>query len=55
MNRTGLGIALAIAATVGLVFGIWPELDLELNLPLLHDLEREELPFRVPRLGRGEV
>ena len=30
MNRTGLVIALATAAVVGLVFGIWPDLDLKL-------------------------
>jgi membrane-associated PAP2 superfamily phosphatase len=30
MNRTGLIVTLAIAAAVGLVFGIWPELDLKL-------------------------
>ena len=30
MNATGLAIALAVAAAVGLVFGIWPELDLKL-------------------------
>ena len=30
MNRTGLVIALAVAATVGLIFGIWPDLDLKL-------------------------
>ncbi len=34
MNRTGLVIALAVAATVGLIFGIWPELDLKLAAPL---------------------
>jgi lipid A 4'-phosphatase len=33
MNRAGLGIALAIAAVVGLVFGIWPEFDLKLQVP----------------------
>jgi lipid A 4'-phosphatase len=33
MNRTGLAIALAIAATVGLVFAIWPDLDLKLAAP----------------------
>jgi lipid A 4'-phosphatase len=33
MNRTGLGIALVIAAVVGLVFGVWPELDLKLAAP----------------------
>src|SRR3984893_3585683 len=30
MYRTGLTIALAIAATVGLVFAVWPQLDLKL-------------------------
>ena len=30
MNRTGLWITLGIAAVVGLVFGIWPDLDLKL-------------------------
>jgi lipid A 4'-phosphatase len=30
MNRTGLLIALAIAATVGLLFGLYPKLDLDL-------------------------
>jgi len=30
MNRTGLAITLAIAAAVGLIFGIWPQLDLNL-------------------------
>ena len=29
MNRTGLLIALAIAAVAGLVFGLYPGLDLE--------------------------
>jgi hypothetical protein len=33
MNRTGLLIALAVAATVGLVFGLWPDLDLALAAP----------------------
>ena len=30
MNRTGLYITLGIAAVVGLVFGLWTELDLKL-------------------------
>ena len=30
MNRTGLGITLGIALAVGLIFGIWPDLDLKL-------------------------
>jgi lipid A 4'-phosphatase len=39
MNRTGLVIALAVAVAVGLVFGIWPELDLKLAAPF-YDPER---------------
>src|SRR6516225_4461571 len=39
MNRTGLVIALAVAAAVGLVFGIWPDLDLKLAA-LFFDPER---------------
>ena len=30
MNRTGLVITLAIAAVVGVAFGVWPDLDLKL-------------------------
>ncbi len=30
MNRTGLVIALAIALVTGIVFGVWPQLDIEL-------------------------
>ena len=30
MNRTGLAIALAVAAAVGIVFAVWPGLDLKL-------------------------
>src|SRR5262249_59629468 len=33
MNRIGLMIALVIGATVGLIFGIWPELDIKLASP----------------------
>ncbi|MFL6797265.1 MAG: phosphatase PAP2 family protein [Xanthobacteraceae bacterium] len=33
MNRTGLMIALAVAVVVGVVFGLWPELDLRLVAP----------------------
>ena len=39
MNRTGLVIALAVAAAVGLVVGIWPDLDLKLAA-LFFDPER---------------
>lgn len=33
MNRTGALIALAVAAVTGLVFGIWPQLDLKIQEP----------------------
>src|SRR2546430_14337278 len=39
MNRTGLVIAFAVAATVGLVFGMRPDLDLKLAA-LFFDPER---------------
>jgi membrane-associated PAP2 superfamily phosphatase len=39
MNRRGLLIALAIAAAVGIVFGLWPELDLKLAA-LFYDADR---------------
>ena len=31
MNRTGLLIALGIAAVTGIVFAIWPQLDLAIS------------------------
>ena len=30
MNRTGLFIALSLAAVIGVLFGLYPELDLKL-------------------------
>ena len=42
MGRTGVLIALAIAAVVGLVFGLYPEIDLKLA-GLFFDPERENL------------
>jgi len=33
MGRTGLVIAFAVAAVVGVVFGVWPDLDLRLAAP----------------------
>jgi len=40
MNQTGLLIALAVAIVVGLLFGLWPELDLKLAAPFF-DPERD--------------
>jgi membrane-associated PAP2 superfamily phosphatase len=49
MNRTGLALALAVAATVGLVFGLWPDLDLKLAglffEPARHGFWRSFDPF----------
>jgi membrane-associated PAP2 superfamily phosphatase len=39
MNRTGLLIALAIAAVVGIVFGLHPEFDLRLSQPF-YEIDR---------------
>ena len=39
MNRTGLLIALVIAAVVGVIFGLYPELDLRLVRPF-YEIDR---------------
>lgn len=44
MNRTGLIIALAIAAVVGVVFGLYPQLDLMIAAPF-HDISLRGNPF----------
>jgi membrane-associated PAP2 superfamily phosphatase len=41
MNRTGLVIALAVASTAGIVFAIWPQIDLELAAPFF-DAEKRQ-------------
>jgi hypothetical protein len=38
MNRTGLVIAFAVAAAVGLVFGMRPDLDLKLAAPMIRPI-----------------
>jgi membrane-associated PAP2 superfamily phosphatase len=43
MNRTGLVTALAVAVTAGLIFAIWPQLDLELAAPFFDAGKREFL------------
>src|SRR5476649_2523304 len=45
MNRTGLFIALALALVVGLLFGIYPELDLKLAA-LFYDPATKTFPLR---------
>jgi len=44
MNRTGLIIALAIAAVVGVVFGLYPQLDLMIAAPF-HAISLHGNPF----------
>jgi membrane-associated PAP2 superfamily phosphatase len=45
MNRTGLLVALAIAAVGGLVFGLYPELDLAISA-LFFDPEKKDFMLR---------
>jgi lipid A 4'-phosphatase len=45
MNRTGLFIALSLALVIGLVFGIYPELDLKLAA-LFYDPEARRFPLK---------
>jgi lipid A 4'-phosphatase len=46
MNRTGLFIALGLAAFVGLLFGIYPELDLKLA-SLFYDPQTHSFPLKM--------
>ncbi|MBV8924886.1 MAG: phosphatase PAP2 family protein [Bradyrhizobium sp.] len=45
MNRTGLFIALSLAAVIGIVFGIYPELDLKLAA-LFYDPTSKNFPLK---------
>jgi membrane-associated PAP2 superfamily phosphatase len=45
MNRTGLFIALALALVIGLLFGIYPELDLKLTA-LFYDPATKTFPLK---------
>src|SRR3954469_20994718 len=40
MNRTGLVIALAIGAVVGVVFAVWPQLDVAISHPFFNETYR---------------
>ena len=46
MNRTGLFIALALALIVGILFGIYPELDLKLAA-LFYDVAQKTFPLKL--------
>jgi membrane-associated phospholipid phosphatase len=50
MNRTGLFIALSLALVVGLVFGIYPELDLRLAA-LFYDSAAKSFPLKLNTLA----
>jgi lipid A 4'-phosphatase len=50
MNRTGLFIALALALVVGLLFGIYPELDLKLAA-LFYDPATKTFPLKLDALA----
>ena len=51
MNRSGLYIALALALVVGLLFGIYPELDLQLAA-LFYDRRQQNLSAEIQHAGR---
>src|SRR5438445_1933490 len=50
MNRTGLFIALGLAFVVGLLFGIYPELDLKLAA-LFYDPAAKVFPLKLNNLA----
>ncbi|WGR94754.1 phosphatase PAP2 family protein [Bradyrhizobium sp. ISRA443] len=50
MNRTGLVIALGLALVIGLLFGIYPELDLKLAA-LFYDSTQKAFPLRADGLA----
>ena len=50
MNRTGLLIALALALVIGLLFGIYPELDLKLAA-LFYDPVARDFPLKLSTLA----
>jgi lipid A 4'-phosphatase len=50
MNRTGLFIALGLALVVGLLFGIYPELDLKLTA-LFYDAATKSFPLKLSMLA----
>ena len=54
MNRTGLFIALGLALVIGLLFGIYPELDLKLAA-LFYDAATQIVSAQAQRAGRDRA
>src|SRR4030088_3168831 len=50
MNRTGLFVALSLALVIGLLFGIYPELDLKLAA-LFYDAATKSFPLKLNALA----
>ena len=46
MNRSGLFVALVLALVIGIVFGIYPELDLKLAA-LFYDAHTKSFPLKL--------
>ena len=46
MNRTGLFIALSLALVIGVLFGVYPELDLKLAA-LFYDPHTRSFPLKL--------
>ena len=51
MNRTGLFIALALALVVGILFGIYPELDLKLAA-LFYNAAQNTFPVKLDTVAQ---
>ena len=54
MNRTGLFIALGLALVIGLLFGIFPDLDLKLAA-LFYDSANKTFPLKFNTLARSRA
>src|SRR6201995_2883774 len=50
MNRTGLFIALSLALVIGVLFGLYPELDIKLAA-LFYDATAKTFPLKADRLA----
>ena len=54
MNRNGLFIALGLSLTIGLLFGIFPELDLKLAALFFDPSRSDELAQKILQLVNDE-